>query len=49
MWVKRAWGGGMRNVPDMARLFEVSYVSMQYRLEQIGLVERERADKRSAA
>jgi Zn-dependent peptidase ImmA (M78 family) len=49
MWVKRAWSGGMRGVPDLARLFDVSYVSMQYRLEQIGLVERERADKRSAA
>lgn len=40
-WVKRAYCyEGIQDVPGLARLFEVSYLAVQIRLEQLGLVPR---------
>lgn len=39
MWMKRAYfDEGIQDVPSLARLFGVSWVAMQVRLEQLGLV-----------
>jgi len=37
-WVKQAWGRGVQDVAELAGLFDVSAVAMNYRLTQIGLV-----------
>jgi Zn-dependent peptidase ImmA (M78 family) len=40
-WVKRAYyNEGIHDVPGLARLFDVSWVAAQIRLEQLGLVPR---------
>lgn len=40
-WMKRAYfNEGIQDVPSLARLFGVSWVSMQIRLEQLGFVAR---------
>lgn len=39
-WVKRAWGNGVQDVRDLARLFGVSREAMRYRLAALGLIER---------
>jgi len=39
LWMKRAYyDHGMQDVPSLARLFNVSWVAMQVRMEQLGLV-----------
>ena len=37
-WMKRAYAEGLQSVPDLARLFGVSWEAMHIRLEQLGLV-----------
>lgn len=51
VWMKRAYyEGGIDDLPGLARLFNVSWVAMEIRLEQLGLVTRPSADyARSAA
>ncbi len=39
-WVKRAWGEGIQDMRQLARLFGVSREAMRYRLTALGLVER---------
>lgn len=40
-WMKRAYfHNGIQDVPSLARLFGVSWVSMRIRLEQLGFVDR---------
>jgi hypothetical protein len=42
MWMKRAYfDEGIQDVPSLARLFGVSWLAMQVRLEQLGFVELE--------
>jgi len=44
MWIKRAYcEEGIQDVPSLSRLFNVSWVAMQVRLEQLGLVQRARS------
>jgi predicted transcriptional regulator len=40
VWVKRAYFEGIQDVPSLARLFNVSWVALRIRLEQLGLVAR---------
>lgn len=41
MWIKRAYyDEGIQDVASLSRLFNVSWVAMQVRLEQLGLVNR---------
>lgn len=41
VWMKRAYfGSDIRDVPSLARLFEVSWGAMRTRLEQLGLIAR---------
>lgn len=40
MWVKRAWGNGVQDVRELAKLFGVSREAMRYRLTALGLLER---------
>lgn len=51
IWIKRAYfDEGIQDVPSLARLFNVSWVAMRVRLEQLGLVSRTAPDRpRSAA
>ncbi len=50
VWVKRAYYEGMHDVPSLARLFDVSWVATQVRLEQLGLTPRtQQQSTRSAA
>lgn len=39
-WVKRAWGEGIQDVAELARLFDVSREAMRYRLMAVGLTSR---------
>jgi len=39
MWMKRAYfNEGIQDVPSLSRLFNVSWVAMRVRLEQLGFV-----------
>ena len=38
-WVKKAWVSGLQSPGDLARLFGVSRAAMNFRLNQLGLVE----------
>lgn len=50
LWIKRAYyDDGIQDVPSLARLFNVSWVAMRVRLEQLGLVPRLPSEPRSAA
>jgi predicted transcriptional regulator len=50
IWIKRAYyDGSLREVPALARLFNVSWVAMRVRLEQLGLEPRLSHQRRSAA
>jgi len=50
MWVKKAYCvDGIQDVPSLSRLFNVSWVAMQVRLEQLGLVPRTTTVAGSAA
>ncbi|MDP9436581.1 MAG: ImmA/IrrE family metallo-endopeptidase, partial [Actinomycetota bacterium] len=40
VWVKRAWYGGTTPVATLAREFAVSQTAMRWRLEQLGIAER---------
>lgn len=40
-WLKRAWGSGIQDPRDLARLFDVSPAAMRVRLETTGLVQQE--------
>jgi len=42
LYVKRHWGEGPRDIATMARTFRVSPASMRYRLDQLGLLDRQR-------
>jgi len=42
LYVKRHWGRGPRDVATMAWRFRVSPAAMKYRLDQLGLLDRER-------
>jgi hypothetical protein len=46
--MKRAYYDGMQDVPGLARLFNVSWVAMRVRLEQLGLVTAAMPDRRAA-
>ena len=39
-WLKKAWGSGMQQLPDLARHFGVSQAAIQTRLLQTGLIDR---------
>ncbi|MFT3663048.1 MAG: ImmA/IrrE family metallo-endopeptidase [Gordonia sp. (in: high G+C Gram-positive bacteria)] len=39
--VKQAWGRGIQRIPDLAAHFQVSEQAMKYRVDQIGLVDRD--------
>jgi len=41
-WVKRLWTGGLQDIDGLAARFRVSPAAMQRRVEQIGLVDRQR-------
>lgn len=45
-WVKKAYYGGLQQLPKLAARFDVSQLAMQVRLDQIGLIEpRARCDR----
>ncbi len=45
VWMKRAYyGEGIQDVPSLARLFNVSWLAMRVRLEQLGFVPKPEAD-----
>lgn len=49
LWMKRAYyDAGIQSVPALARLFNVSWVAMRFRMEQLGLVDAAVADRRAA-
>lgn len=39
-WLKKAWGGGVQQLPALARMFDVSQAAIQTRLLQTGLIDR---------
>jgi Zn-dependent peptidase ImmA (M78 family) len=50
LWMKRAYfNAGIQDVPSLSRLFGVSWVAMQVRLEQLGFVPREAEATEEAA
>jgi Zn-dependent peptidase ImmA (M78 family) len=38
VWVVRAWAGGIQGIVPLARMFEVSRVAMNWRLQELGLI-----------
>lgn len=50
LWIKRAYyDAGIQDVPALARLFNVSWVAMRLRQEQLGLVPRPVTEHRRSA